>query len=79
MIFLLNILQKIEWKVPITNFFENFSPINLAILSFISFAALFVKVRASIFSAGIFLIVNKYIILYVNTLVLPEPAPDRTI
>ena len=58
-IFFLNILQKIEWKVPITNLFVYLSPINLAILSLISFAALFVKVIASIFSAGIFLIFNK--------------------
>ena len=54
------------------------SPIKLAILSFISFAALLVNVIANISQGLTFFSSNIYAILCVNTLVLPLPAPAIT-
>ena len=54
------------------------SPTSNSILSFISFAALFVNVIANIFHGNTFFSCNKYAILCVNTFVFPLPAPAIT-
>ena len=43
-----SLFEKIEWKVPIHKLRAKSMPTSLAIRSFISFAALFVNVSASI-------------------------------
>ena len=63
-----------EWSVPIFSFLAFLSPTIRAILSFISVAAFFVKVKARIRS-GSPPCSRMYAILLVRTLVLPEPAP----
>ena len=56
---------------------ESLSPIIDEILSFISRAALFVNVNAKI-SKGSIPLLTRCTILYVKTLVLPDPAPAIT-
>ena len=53
-------------------------PENDAIRSFISFAALLVKVSATIDDAGTFLLKIKLVMRAVITRVFPEPAPATT-
>ena len=72
---LINIAQK-EWKVQAVIPCAC-SPIRDIILSFISFAALLVKVIASISKGLTSFSSIKYAILCVITRVLPEPAPAR--
>lgn len=66
--------MKTEWKVPMQSLRALFSPTIVPILSFISAAAFFVKVNASILS-GEQPFASAYAILPVRTLVLPAPAP----
>ena len=73
----LKIFTQIEWNVPIHISFDP-SPTNREILSFISFAALFVKVIARISQGSAFFSPIIYAILCVKTLVFPLPAPAIT-
>ena len=73
----LKIRTHIEWNVP-THMSFALSPTSNSILSFISFAALFVNVIANIFHGNTFFSCNKYAILCVNTFVFPLPAPAIT-
>ena len=66
-----------EWKVE-THISLARSPTNCATRSFISPAALFVKVIASTSYGATFRSASKYAIRLVKTLVLPEPAPATT-
>src|SRR5574344_1604103 len=66
--------MKTEWNVPIYSFLAALAPTIRAILSFISFAALLVKVRARILS-GAHPFWSIFAILQVSTRVFPEPAP----
>jgi|GEM_PF-6506494 len=66
--------EKMEWNVPIQRYLATCGPTTLAILSFISRAALLVKVSARMEDGGT-LFWSKWAIRYVKTLVLPEPAP----
>ena len=68
------ILAKMEWKVP-HQIYWDLSPTKAVILSFISLAALLVKVIARIDPGATLCFFIMYAILYVITLVLPEPAP----
>ena len=68
--------SKTEWKVPIQRDLAFPSPTTFAIRSFISLAALLVKVSAKILKGSIPLVI-KCAILIVRTLVLPEPAPTK--
>ena len=74
---LLRNLTQLEWKV-ITQTKLPSSPIRLVILSFISLAALLVKVIAIILYGSICLSFIKYAILCISTPVLPEPAPAKS-
>ena len=71
------ILEKMEWKVPIHKLAALPCPTRVAIRFCISRAALLVNVSARIRYAGTPLL-NKFAIRYVNTLVLPDPAPAIT-
>ena len=67
-----------EWKVEIESF-EAISPPNCAFTrSFISAAALLVKVTAQIEAGSNMCCLIKLTILVVITLVFPDPAPART-
>ena len=74
---LLKIRTHIEWNVPIHMSAET-SPTKFPILSFISFAALFVNVIANMFHGFTCFSPIKYAILCVNTFVFPLPAPAIT-
>lgn len=80
------ILAHIAWKVaihgcpPPSNFCPpvgDFAPLNIR--SFISLAALLVKVIMRIDSGAICFSVMRYSTLYVRTLVFPDPAPAKMI
>ena len=64
-----------EWKVPVKN---GKVPVIFSTLSFISPAALLVKVRSNKFSGLAHFCESTYAALCVSTLVLPLPAPART-
>ena len=74
---LLKILTQIEWNVPIHMSLAN-SPTKFAILSFISFAALFVNVIANMSQGFTPFSCIRYAILCVKTFVFPLPAPAIT-
>ena len=67
-------LMKTEWKVPMKSLRAFRSPTIMEILSFISPAAFFVNVRASMLSEGTPFSSRRAIPL-VSTRVYPEPAP----
>ena len=71
------ILTQTEWNVPINISFA-VSPKSLSIRSFISLAALFVKVIAKIFQGRICFSEIIYAILFTSTVVFPLPAPAST-
>ena len=73
----LKIRAKTLWKVPICRYLAFSSPTKRPILSFISRAALLVKVNASI-CQGFIPCIKSQAILYVSTRVLPDPAPAIT-
>ena len=72
---LLSIFTHIEWNVPIQMSFAA-SPIRFVILSFISFAALFVKVIASMSHGFAPSCSIMYAILCVSTFVFPGYRPE---
>src|SRR3990172_6674929 len=75
------ILTQMEWKVPIQRDFKSifFSSAKRRDTRWrISSAALLVKVTAKILCGGTFSSVTKLAILWVKTLVLPEPGPAIT-
>ena len=80
----LRILANTLWNVPICKYLASSSPTNRPILSFISLAALFVNVSANIFHGLIGSLPDSlpfsssHAILYVSTLVFPDPAPAIT-
>ena len=72
------------WNVPICKYLASSSPTSRPMRSFISRAALLVNVSANIFHGligsfpGSFPFSSSHAILYVSTLVFPDPAPAIT-
>ena len=75
-----NIRRHIEWNVPhhISDACQDVPDENVAKRDFISFAALFVNVRAITCHGNANDLFNIYAIRVVKTRVLPVPAPDST-
>ena len=70
------ILRPIVWKVP-AQMSLALSPMSFSTLSFISCAALLVKVTARILPGSTFLLRTRWAMREVRTFVLPDPAPAR--